>query len=134
MEVIDLKPTPEGGQYAVAYTIFIYHLFKNRRYFGTKYWHYMPTLVTHSYSNTRSPELRSTCSACHGRFKIVAIGGEGFDNDPGCFYWLGPHEDCPKFPYYPEYDIAKIFGRLPIKGNSHRIASMSYLEERWVGL
>jgi hypothetical protein len=52
MEVIDLKPTPEGGQYAVAYTIFIYHHFKNQRYFGTKYWHYMPTLVTHSYSNT----------------------------------------------------------------------------------
>ena len=49
------------------------------------------------------------------------------------FYWTEPHDNCAKFPYYPEYDVDLIFGYMPIKnGHIPKINRVQYLDKSYI--
>jgi hypothetical protein len=129
IEVIHLVPFDRANPEWRAYRKFVYHHHKNGNYVGTMCWQYSPQFVERLYSEVGSTELQAVCSACNTLYKCVRIpwGDDQSTNVPGCTYWLGPHENCPKFPYHPEYDVDKSFGHHPTQGNTHKLDSVEYL-------
>jgi len=77
-----------------------------------------------------SSELYVTCSACNTRSKCVKI----INYHPSAIYWLGPHSNCPKFPHHPKYDVDAIFNNRPLRGNTHKIGSLKYLDKAHLDL
>jgi len=139
MQVVELQPTPDtktfwdGSKYEPR-TIFIYHHQKKGRYIGTRRWLTPPVFTVRQKSGIEPYDLLpiALCSGCGLHFRCVQAAGM-FKQEPGCFYWVDPHDSCPKFPHHPEYDLNAIFGNIPRLDSANMgIARIRYLERSWL--